>query len=238
VSAETPAGHAARVTSARDALRRAFVEHRDRLRIACSLGVEDVVVLAEAVDIARELELTPSVFMLDTGRLHDETYGFAESIEARFRLRLTVLSPDAEATARWVQTHGINGFYLSLAARRACCSVRKSEPLARALDGATAWVTGLRREQSPTRADVAAFERDERGLVKVSPLFDWSEADVWAHVRARALPTHPLHARGFPSIGCAPCTRAIAPGEHPRAGRWWWESPESKECGLHPRGAQ
>ncbi len=216
----------------------ALAEHGARLAIACSLGIEDVVLLHEASAAAERLGVAPRVFTIDTGRLPAETYAFLDVLQSRYRLPIAVLFPARDGVEALVARDGINGFYGSVDARRACCAVRKLEPLGRALEGASAWMTGLRREQSPTRADVQPAERDERGLLKYSPLFDWSEADVWAYAEERKLPVHPLHRAGYPSIGCAPCTRAIAPGELVRAGRWWWESAEHKECGLHPRGAR
>ena len=227
------------MTSAvRALLRQALAEHGDGLRIACSLGIEDVIVLHEAARAGAELGRTPRVFFLDTGRHEPSTYAFLEQVQERFGLALEVFSPQAPLVERLVRERGIDGFRRSLEARHACCDARKVEPLSRALAGATAWVTGLRREQSPTRAVVEVVARDERGLVKLSPLALWTEADVLAFARANDLPTHPLHAQGYASIGCAPCTRAIAPGEPVRAGRWWWEEPEHKECGLHPRTAE
>ena len=144
--------------------------------------------------------------------------------------------PDAKALEALVTSQGTNGFYNSLEARQACCRIRKVEPFKRAIAGYSAWVTGVRREQSATRAQAVPTEWDgENGLYKVSPLLDWTEEQVWQYIRARKLPYNSLHDRQFPSIGCSPCTRAIQPGENRRAGRWWWEQPESRECGLHPR---
>ena len=176
------------------------------------------------------------VFSIDTGRLHEETYGLLERLQRRYGRRVRVVYPDAAALERLVQRQGVNGFYGSLAARLECCRVRKVEPFRRAIAGFGAWVTGVRREQSAERSAVEVETWDaEHGLYKVSPLVDWSEAQVWQYIRARGLPYNPLHDKDYPSIGCSPCTRAIQPGEARRAGRWWWEQTESRECGLHPR---
>jgi len=176
------------------------------------------------------------VFSIDTGRLHEETYELLETLQRRYHRRIRVIYPDAAQLERLVARQGVNGFYHSLAARLECCRVRKVEPFRRAIAGFGAWVTGVRREQSPGRAHGQVVEWDEHhGLYKVSPLLDWAEEEVWQYIRLRRLPYNALHDRQFPSIGCAPCTRAIQPGESRRAGRWWWEQPESRECGLHPR---
>lgn len=219
-------------TLLRDALR----TYGDDLRIACSLGVEDMVILHEAARAGASIARAPRIFLLDTGRLPEESFALVDRIRSRYHVSVDVYFPQAPLVQDLVRRQGANGFYESVAARKECCAVRKVEPLDRALAGARAWVTGLRREQSPTRADVAVSAIDERGLVKLSPLAAWTEADVWSFVRANDVPTHALHAKGYASIGCAPCTRATAPGEHVRAGRWWWESAEHKECGLHARG--
>ncbi len=208
------------------------------LRVATSLGAEDMVVLHLVARASRTLGVAPRVFLLDTGRLHQETYDHAARAEERYGLPIEVFFPDPLAVESLVRKSGVNGFRRSVEERKACCGARKLGPLARALAGAPAWVTGLRREQSPTRADVATVEIDEAngGLVKVNPLASWTTADVFRFAAESDVPLHALHAAGYPSIGCAPCTRAVQPGEDARAGRWWWESPEHKECGLHPRG--
>jgi len=200
-----------------------------------SYGAEDMVVL----DLIRRFELPVAVFTLDTGRLPEETYRLMQRVETRYGACVAVYFPEARAVQALVGAHGINGFYDSVDRRKACCDVRKLEPLARALAGKRAWVTGLRAAQSVTRAALATREFDaQRGLTKFNPLADWSEDDVWSYLRAHAVPYNELHDRSYPSIGCAPCTRAIAPGEDLRAGRWWWELPESKECGLHVQGGK
>jgi phosphoadenosine phosphosulfate reductase len=210
----------------------AAVREHGRVVYSNSLGAEAMVL----TDIIWSQVPGIDMFSIDTGRLHQETYDLLEKLERRYRRALPLVYPDARALERLVSGQGINGFYHSLEARLACCQVRKTEPFRRAIAGYAAWVTGVRREQSHTRAQAQSLEWDaEHGLHKVSPLLDWSEAEVWQYIRARKLPYNALHDRHFPSIGCLPCTRAIQPGESRRAGRWWWEQSESRECGLHPR---
>ncbi len=201
--------------------------------LACSFSVEDVVI----IDMAKELGLDIGVFALDTGRLNEETYEVADAIAERYRLTIDWFFPQHEAVERLLQEKGPYSFRESLENRHECCHIRKVEPLGRALKGVAGWITGLRREQSATRTNLAPIELDELngGILKINPLLEWSEAQVWEYAEARRLPTNRLHKQGYPSIGCAPCTRPVAPGEHPRAGRWWWENPEHKECGLHRR---
>ena len=198
---------------------------------ANSLGAEDMVI----TDLIARHQLAIEIFSLDTGRLPAETYNLLADAHQRYTSHpITVYFPQTEATENYVRTHGINGFYDSIDSRKACCAVRKIEPLRRALKDKKAWITGLRREQSPTRQDLTdqAFD-DDNGLWKISPLLDWTEKEVWEYLRANNVPYNALHDRHYPSIGCAPCTRAISIGEDVRAGRWWWENPDSKECGLH-----
>lgn len=195
-----------------------------------SFGAEDMVVL----DLIRRHALPIAIFTLDTGRLPEETYALMQKVEQRYGRCVATFFPDATAVQNLVAANGINGFYASIANRKACCAVRKLEPLGRALGGKRAWVTGLRAEQSVTRAGLAPRATDhERCIEKFNPLADWTESDVWAYIRTNDVPYNALHDRFYPSIGCAPCTRAITPGEDQRAGRWWWEQPENKECGLH-----
>ena len=176
------------------------------------------------------------VVTLDTGRLFPETYDLWAATEERYGLRVAAFAPRREALEALVDAQGINGFRLSVEARKACCGIRKVEPLGRALKGAAGWVTGLRAGQSPNRAATPFAEPDETyGLLKVNPLADWSRPDVERYVADHRIPYNPLHDRGFPSIGCAPCTRAVRVGEPERAGRWWWEEEAKKECGLHVR---
>jgi phosphoadenosine phosphosulfate reductase len=206
-------------------------EHR-RVVYSNSLGAEAMVLTDIIWSHIPEID----VFSIDTGRLPEETYELLEKLQRRYKRTVRIVYPDAQALEKLVADQGVNGFYHSLEARLACCHVRKVEPFKRAIAGYSAWVTGVRREQSVTRAQAQSVEWDaENGLHKVSPLLDWSEEQVWQYIRARKLPYNSLHDRQFPSIGCSPCTRAIQPGENRRAGRWWWEQPESRECGLHPR---
>lgn len=206
----------------------------DRLAIATSLGAEDMVVLDL---VARAVEKTrakmPRAFVIDTGRLHEETRLFLDRVRAWSAVPIQVFVPSSTKLESLVNEQGLYGFRESIENRRACCAARKLEPLGRALDGADAWMTGLRRSQSVTRAAIEEVEQDGP-RTKISPLASWSEADVKTYLAEHHVPVHPLHAEGYPSIGCEPCTRAIAPGEDERAGRWWWESAEHKECGLHP----
>jgi len=201
---------------------------------ATSLGAEDMVLL----DLIARHAPGIGVFTLDTGRLHPETYELLAKVGERYRTKVKVFFPEGAAVERLVKINGINGFYDSIAQRKSCCEVRKVEPLRRALAGKHAWLTGLRREQSPTRTEVQVEEHDPVfGLTKFNPLLEWSHFEIWSYLRRNEVPYNALHDRGFPSIGCAPCTRAIAPGEHPRSGRWWWEDADSKECGLHVKPA-
>jgi phosphoadenosine phosphosulfate reductase len=200
--------------------------------LASSFGAEDMVL----VDVIASKALPIGIFMLDTGRLHEQTLALVDRVRDRYLLPVEVYSPDAARLEAFVGTHGVNAFYRSVELRESCCAIRKTEPLARALAGRKAWITGLRREQSVTRSDVPYEEYDRaHGLMKFNPLAAWSEEEVWTYLRARTVPYNPLHDQGFRSIGCAPCTRAVEPGEDVRAGRWWWENPEHKECGLHRR---
>jgi phosphoadenosine phosphosulfate reductase len=210
----------------------AAVDRFGRLVYSNSLGAEAMVL----TDIIATDFPQVDMFSIDTGRLHEETYTVLEKLQHRYGNRIRVVAPDAQALERLVAVQGVNGFYSSVEARVECCRVRKLEPFGRAVAGYGAWITGVRREQSAERATGAACEWDARyALHKVSPLLDWSEGEVWQYIRARALPYNVLHDRQYPSIGCSPCTRAIQPGESRRAGRWWWEQTESRECGLQPR---
>ena len=198
--------------------------------LASSLSAEDMVL----TDLIVTVRLPISVFPLETGRLAPETLGMIDKITERWGIPVDIYRPNGDAVAAYVTANGRDAFYESVALRKACCGIRKVEPLKRALAGKAAWVTGQRRDQSVTRTELHDREFDEvHGLEKFNPLTDWSWADVLAYVAARDVPINPLHARGYPSIGCDPCTRAIRPGEDPRAGRWWWERGTAKECGLH-----
>jgi phosphoadenosine phosphosulfate reductase len=227
----TAATLAGRVTAARELLGKITREHAPTV-FACSFGAEDMVL----VDLIARDELAIGVFTLDTGRLPEETHALIERARDRYGIRVDVFFPDRRAVETLVAEHGVNGFYRSADIRRSCCKVRKVEPLSRALVGKRSWMTGLRREQSADRGDVPLEAADEvHGLRKFNPLAWWTHDDVWRYLRQNDVPYNALHDRGYPSIGCAPCTRAIEPGEDPRSGRWWWERAERKECGLHPR---
>ena len=198
--------------------------------LANSLGAEDMVltdlILSEKLDI--------EIFSLDTGRLPLETYDLIAEVKKHYGLALKLYYPRHEPIEEYTRQNGINAFYESVELRKACCHARKVEPLQRALAGKKAWITGLRAQQSATREGLPTRTFDEsNGLEKYNPLADWTEKEVWAYIKLNKIPYNALHDRFYPSIGCAPCTRAITPGEDIRSGRWWWEAPESKECGLH-----
>ena len=200
---------------------------------ANSLGAEDMVL----TDLILKHKLPIQIFSLDTGRLPPETYDLMGAVEKHYKTQLTVFFPRADDIELYVRNQGINGFYDSVTLRKACCAIRKVEPLKRALAGKRAWITGMRAEQAATRGNLAVQEYDEgNGLEKFNPLASWSEKEVWTYIKENNVPYNALHDKFYPSIGCAPCTRAISPGEDVRAGRWWWENPESKECGLHVKG--
>jgi phosphoadenosine phosphosulfate reductase len=197
---------------------------------ASSLAAEDMVL----TDLILRHHLPIAIFTLDTGRLHAETLGMLTAIKATYNYEVSTYTPNPISVQQYETNKGINAFYNSIEHRRECCHIRKIEPLQRALAGKTSWITGQRRAQSSTRTDLAEQEHDNaHGLTKFNPLAAWSETQVWDYIRQHAVPYNPLHDQGYPSIGCAPCTRAVKPGEDIRAGRWWWESPDSKECGLH-----
>ena len=200
---------------------------------ANSFGAEDMVL----TDLIATNQLDIEIFSLDTGRLPAETYTLMADAELRYDLKFQVYFPRNLEVEDYVRTHGINAFYESVDLRKACCHMRKVEPLQRALAGKKAWITGMRAEQSTTRSNLAVREHDEaHGLEKFNPLAAWTEKEVWAYIHQHEVPYNALHEQFYPSIGCAPCTRAISVGEDVRAGRWWWENPESKECGLHVKG--
>lgn len=200
------------------------------ITLANSYGAEDMVL----TDIIVQEKLAIEIFSLDTGRLPSETYTLMGEVEEYYNIKPIVFFPKHEAVEDYVRTKGINAFYESVELRKACCHMRKVEPLKRALDGKQAWVTGMRAEQATTRASLPTREFDEGNkLEKFNPLSDWTEQEVWAYIRLHKVPYNALHDQFYPSIGCAPCTRAVAIGEDIRAGRWWWEDPNSKECGLH-----
>ena len=195
-----------------------------------SFGAEDMVVF----DLIRQSRLDIAIVTLDTGRLPEQTYTLMQQVQERYGACFETIHPDPQALRQLVRDNGVNGFYRSVENRKACCAVRKVQPLGRALWGKRAWVTGLRAQQATTRSAVRGREYDVAYcLEKFNPLFDWTEQQVWEYLRANAVPYNRLHDQGYPSIGCAPCTRAITVGEDARAGRWWWEASETKECGLH-----
>lgn len=200
------------------------------ITFANSYGAEDMVL----TDIIMKASLPVEIFSLDTGRLPAETYTLMGEVERTYNTKPTVFFPKHEAVEEYVRTKGINAFYESIELRKACCHMRKVEPLQRALANKQAWVTGMRAEQAATRASLPTREFDAGNkLEKYNPLSDWTEQEVWAYIRMFNVPYNALHDQFYPSIGCAPCTRAVAMGEDIRAGRWWWEDPTSKECGLH-----
>jgi len=205
---------------------------RPRIALASSFGVEDVVL----IDMWSRIDPEVRVFTLDTGRLPEETYEVMDRIRERYGIAIASHFPERAAVEVLERERGFYSFRRSVEERKHCCGIRKVEPLRRALAGLGAWVTGLRREQAETRSAVQQVERDPAlgGILKVNPLADWSTEQVWGYIRAREVPYNRLHDLGFPSIGCEPCTRAVQPGEDLRAGRWWWERPQTKECGLHP----
>lgn len=218
-----------RVVAAQRRLADAAARHAGRIVQASSLGVEDMVI----TDLIARHRLPIAVATLETGRLHAETLATAEAAERRYGIAIERFRPEAEAVLHFVREHGELAMRQSVELRKACCALRKLEPLGRLLQGRSAWVTGLRREQSDARAEVPFEDTDDAGRAKINPLADWSLADVWHYVERHGVPYNPLHDRFFPSIGCEPCTRAVAVGEDFRAGRWWWEQASAKECGLH-----
>lgn len=215
---------------AQDILSWAAATYGDALGIATSFQKEGMVIL----DMASRLLSPIQVFTVDTGRLPEETYQMVETVKEHYGIAVELLFPEPADVERMVTRHGPNLFYRSLEARRLCCEIRKVRPLERKLRQLRAWATGLRREQAETRAEVAKAERVD-GRIKISPLADWTAAHVDQYLAENRVPVHPLYARGYSSIGCAPCTRALEPGESGRAGRWWWEEDSPKECGIHFR---
>lgn len=208
-------------------------EFGSNLTLACSLGAEDMVL----VDMITKVDPQARIFVFDTGRLHEETYATMERARERYNIEFESYFPNTSSAENLVRSKGPVSFYKSVENRKECCFIRKVEPLNRALSNVDAWITGLRRAQSVTRTSLEKLEidLDHSGIIKLNPLADWSEEQVWEYLRSNEVPWNPLHDKGFPSIGCAPCTRAVSPGEDLRAGRWWWENPEQKECGLHVR---
>ncbi len=218
--------------SAEEILTWAVSEYGSRLGLACSFGMEDMVL----IDMISKMKAPVTVFTLDTGRLHEETYATMEKARSRYGIEIKSYFPKSADVETLERNKGFYSFRESIENRKECCAIRKVEPLNRALSELEAWITGLRREQSVTRTDIhkAGPDSNHPKLVKLNPLADWTENQVKAYIEEHKVPVNPLHQRNYPSIGCAPCTRAIEPGEDIRSGRWWWENPEHKECGLHP----
>jgi len=221
---------------AEEILKWAIEKFGKKVALASSFGAEDVVL----IDMLMKIDPSARIFTLDTGRLPQETYDLIEKIMEKYGAKIEFLFPDKKAVEEMLEKYGPNLFYKSVELRRLCCHIRKVEPLERILKDLDAWITGLRREQSVTRVRIEKVEEDERTfdgikrvLIKINPLADWTEKQVWDYIKRNNVPYNALHDRNYPSIGCAPCTRAIKPGEDIRAGRWWWETPEKKECGLH-----
>jgi len=203
-----------------------------KIALSCSFGAPEGLVL---LDMMHRIDPASRVFVLDTGRLPQATYDLIDRVRERYDKRVEVIFPEASAVEAMVRSKGMNLFYESIENRQLCCRIRKVEPLNRYLAGLDAWVAGLRRDQGVTREDTAKVHRDavHGGIVKVNPIADWTHDLVLAYVKKHNVPTNRLHAEGYPSVGCDPCSRAIAVGDDPRAGRWWWESPETRECGIH-----
>jgi phosphoadenosine phosphosulfate reductase len=203
-----------------------------KIALSSSLSIEDQVL----THMIKDLKPDARVFTLDTGRLFPETYSLIDKTNLLYGVNIEIFFPDYLEVQDMVNRDGVNLFYESVEKRRKCCQVRKIVPLKRAFAGLDAWICGLRREQSVTRKNMQTVEWDENnGLIKLNPLINWTEEQVWQYIRQHNVPYNTLHDKNYPSIGCQPCTRAVAPGEDIRAGRWWWESPEHKECGLHKR---
>lgn len=218
-------------SSAEEVLRWALENFSPKIALASSFGAEDVAL----IDMAVKLDPKIRVVTLDTGRLNEETYDVMERIRQKYKIPIESYFPDAAKVEALEREKGFYSFRESVENRKECCGIRKVEPLKRALKGLEAWIAGLRRGQAVTRSGVEKVEADtlHGGIFKINPLADWTEKDVWASIKKNSAPYNKLHDLGYPSIGCAPCTRAVKPGEDIRAGRWWWENPEHKECGLH-----
>lgn len=218
--------------SPQEVLAQVLQKFGDKIALSSSLGAEDQVL----TDMLMKINPKARIFTLDTGRLFPETYDLIDRTSRKYKTKIEVFFPEHQKVEKMVNEKGINLFYESVENRKFCCHLRKIEPLQRAFAKLDAWVCGLRAGQAVTRKDVALVEWDENnGLVKVNPLASWSEEQVWAYIHEHKVPYNVLHDKGFPSIGCQPCTRAVEPGEDVRAGRWWWENPDTKECGLHKR---
>lgn len=223
---------ALRGASPQEVLAQVLQKFGDKIALSSSLGAEDQVL----TDMLMKINPKARIFTLDTGRLFPETYDLIDRTSRKYKTKIEVFFPEHQKVEKMVNEKGINLFYESVENRKFCCHLRKIEPLQRAFAELDAWICGLRAGQAVTRKDIALVEWDENnGLVKVNPLASWSEEQVWAYIHEHKVPYNVLHDKGFPSIGCQPCTRAVEPGEDVRAGRWWWENPDTKECGLHKR---
>lgn len=209
-----------------------FLDNYKEVALSSSLAAEDQALS----DVILKHDKSARIFTLDTGRLHPETYDVMDATNLKYNIKIDVYFPNEQNVQELYKTQGVNGHYESIEKRKHCCFVRKIEPLKRALKGLDIWFTGLRASQSVTRTEMPLVEYDAAfDVIKVNPLIDWNEEDVWAYIKENRVPYNKLHDQGFPSIGCAPCTRAVKDGEDIRAGRWWWENPEHKECGLHKK---
>jgi phosphoadenosine phosphosulfate reductase len=207
-------------------------EFKDRIALSSSLSIEDQALTKMIVDIDKSTR----IFTLDTGRLFPETYQLIDRTNLTYDIKIEVFFPDYREVQRMVREEGINLFYNSIESRHRCCAIRKLEPLKRAFKGLDAWICGLRHEQSVTRKDMQLIEWDDQhNMVKVNPLINWTEQQVREYIHDHHVPYNKLFDKGYPSIGCEPCTRAVKPGDDPRSGRWWWEAPDKRECGLHQR---
>jgi len=207
-------------------------QYKGKIALSSSLGAEDQVLTHMQAGIDKEAR----IFTLDTGRVFPETYDLLQRTNNKYKIKIEVFFPDNNKVEKMVNSKGINLFYESIENRKECCHVRKMEPLARAFKGLEVWICGLRREQSVTRTDIQLVEWDSNNnLIKVNPLISWTENDLWAYIKENHVPYNELHDKNFPSIGCQPCTMSVKPGSDVRSGRWWWENPEHKECGLHAK---
>jgi phosphoadenosine phosphosulfate reductase len=217
--------------SAEELIQWAMDEYGLKAGLACSFGMEDMVL----IDMIAKLKGPITIFTLDTGRLHEETYEIMERVRSHYGFEIKTYFPDSEQVEKLVRGKGLFSFKESIENRKECCAIRKIEPLNRALAELDAWVTGLRRDQAVTRTETPKVleDADHPPLIKINPLADWSQEQVESYIEKHKVPVNALHEKNYPSIGCAPCTRSIEPGEDIRAGRWWWENPEHKECGLH-----
>lgn len=221
----------AKLNTPQDALKWALDNLHPRVAKASSFGAEDSVI----IDMMAKINSKARFFTLDTGRLNPETYEIMDELSKKYKINFEVMFPDAKEVEEMVNSKGINLFYESVENRRLCCGIRKVHPLNRMLSTLDGWITGIRQDQTDVRKDAAIIELDEQhgGILKINPLLEWSWDQVWEYIKENNVPYHKLLDKGYASIGCAPCTRAIKPGEDLRAGRWWWESNEHKECGLH-----